>query len=642
MKKIFIPSVALGNSCSLATLGDAGELSAFFYPRLDFAKNVREAMTALYFRGGRDPMLAWCFGDCWERHQHFLGATTIVRTTLTHRYHRITFETTDLLPPGECALVRHLRVRREPSAPSVVLYHHFDLVPNDTPDRNAVQFLPGARVVVQHFRDVSLGITADRPFGIMTGIVPKRGLSSVKKAMDRGETAGGDQCIGDVDFALTFDLAEETDCSITVALAGGRTRTEARDRAARLRSIPFDDLQARTEQRCADILERAAPCRPSDLVQPYHRAVLSLLDLFDETEGTFIAAPEFDPGFVYSGGYGYCWPRDAAVCSLAAARAGFLDVAERFFDWVGRVQLDDGHWYQRYWTDGNPGPSWCVRDNEIQLDQTCAMLHAAGRFARLLGQRDGAERQDREAFVQRWRVHAARAADAIRRHLTKDGLHRQAFDLWECSLGCFAYTMGGVIAALAEARDVWSLDVPDLATIRRALFDRFWFPDRRAWARRIDPDGRVDHTLDSSALGLIEPWRILDLSDEELASYAEATVDTIATRLTSGTPAGPAILRFQNESYMGGGPGCVNTLWLALCQLRLAAAASSAGKRRSQIDQALAHIHVALGNTNPAGQLPELIPKTTFGYWAAPHAWSSALLIECVLALNELASASQC
>ncbi|UCG33643.1 MAG: hypothetical protein JSU68_03215 [Phycisphaerales bacterium] len=639
MKKIFVPSAALGNSCSLATLGNAGELSAFFYPRIDFAKNVREAMTALYLRDGSDAPLAWCFGDCWERHQQFVGATTIVRTTLTHRRHPLSFETTDLMPPGEHALIRRLRVRRDRNAPSVVLYHHFDLMPNDSPDRNAVQLLPHARVVVQHFRDVSLGIAADRPFGIMTGTVPKRGLSLVKKAMDRGETAGGDQCIGDVDFALAFDLAEETDCSVTVTLAGGRTRTEARDRAARLRSIPFDHLQNRTEQRCASILARAVPCRPPDLVEPYQRALLSLLDLFDETEGTFIAAPEFDPGFVYSGGYGYCWPRDAAVCSLAAARAGFPDLAERFFGWVGRAQLDDGHWYQRYWTDGHPGPSWCVRDDEIQLDQTCAMLHAAGRFARLLDKQGNATALTREAFVQRWRLHAVRAADAIRRHLTEDGLHRRAFDLWECSLGCFAYTMGGMIAALGEARDIWSLDVPDLAAIRRTLFDRFWFPDRRAWARRIDPDGRVDPTLDSSALGLIEPWRILDLSDEEMASYAEATVDTIATRLASDTPSGPAILRFQNESYMGGGPGCVNTLWLALCRLRLAAV-SIPGKRGSQIDQALAHIRVALGNASPTGQLPELIPKTAFDYWAAPHAWASALLIECVLALNELSSAA--
>jgi GH15 family glucan-1,4-alpha-glucosidase len=636
MKKIFLPSVALGNSRSLATLGHAGEISAFFYPRIDFAKNVRAAMTALYFREGGNPPLAWCFGDCWERHQQFLGATTIVRTTLTHRHHAITFETTDLLPPGEHALVRRLRVRRGPRAPSVVLYHYFDLVPNDMPDRNAVQLLPQARVVVQHFRDVTLGITADRPFGIMTGLVPKRGLSLVKKAMDRGEMAGSDQCIGNVDFALAFNLAEETDCSVTITLAAGRTRPEARDHAARLRSIPFGDLQARTQQRCAEILAHAVPCQSPDLAEPYQRAALSLIDLFDETEGTFIAAPEFDPGFIYSGGYGYCWPRDAAVCALAAARAGFLDVAERFFDWVGRVQLESGHWYQRYWTDGHPAPSWCVRDDEIQLDQTCAMLHAAGQFARLLDERRGAASLTRDAFVQRWRLHAVRAVDAIRRHLTEDGLHRQAFDLWECSLGCFAYTMGGVIAALAEARDVWSLQVPDLAVIRRALFERFWFPDRRAWARRIDPDGRVDHTLDSSALGLIEPWRILDLSDEEMASYAEATVDTVATRLTSDTPGGPAILRFQNEAYMGGGPGCVNTLWLALCQLRLADAASSDGKRRSHIDHALANIRVALSNTNPAGQLPELVPRTTFDYWAAPHAWTSALLIECVLALNEL------
>jgi GH15 family glucan-1,4-alpha-glucosidase len=359
--------------------------------------------------------------------------------------------------------------------------------------------------------------------------------------------------------------------------------------------------------------------------------------LYDENEGTFIAAPEFDPGFVYSGGYGYCWPRDAAVCSLAMARAGFPELAERTFDWAARTQLQSGHWYQRYWTDGHPGPSWCVRDHEIQLDQTCSMLHAAGRFARLFRHEQVLGASEHGQFVRRWRPTASKAAQAIREHLDENGLHKQAFDLWECSLGCFAYTLGGVIAALGEAREVFGIEAPDLDALRRTLMDRFWSPKRKAWARRIDPQGNTDTTLDSSALGLIDPWGTLDLDDPHLRSIAADTVETIAARLTSDTRGGPAILRFEGEHYMGGGPGCVNTLWLALCRLRLAASRLEVD-RSGQIEKSLALIRVALGNTNPLGQLPELIPKGNFDYWAAPHGWADALLIECVLALGNLAN----
>ena len=39
------------------------------------------------------------------------------------------------------------------------------------------------------------------------------------------------------------------------------------------------------------------------------------------------------------------------------------------------------------------------------------------------------------------------------------------------------------------------------------------------------------------------------------------------------------------------------------------------------------------------GQLPELIPRLLFDYWAAPHAWACSLLIEAVLALRMLEAA---
>jgi hypothetical protein len=91
---------------------------------------------------------------------------------------------------------------------------------------------------------------------------------------------------------------------------------------------------------------------------------------------------------------------------------------------------------------------------------------------------------------------------------------------------------------------------------------------------------------------------------------------------------------------MGGGPGCVNTLWLALCRLRLAATSGNPDERRDCVERALADIRVALANTSPTGQLPELIPKINFDYWAAPHGWACSLLIEAVHALGTLTEPS--
>jgi hypothetical protein len=69
--------------------------------------------------------------------------------------------------------------------------------------------------------------------------------------------------------------------------------------------------------------------------------------------------------------------------------------------------------------------------------------------------------------------------------------------------------------------------------------------------------------------------------------------------------------------------------------LRLTAVSFDAAESQRQIAAARRSIDVALANSNPVGQLPELIPAEKYDYWAAPHAWASALLIECVLALND-------
>ena len=626
---MFLPTAATGNSLSLATFGAAGEIMAFFYPHLDFAQNIREGMHGIYLHEPGGGRFLWCFADAFERSQAFLPDSNVLVTRLRHRKYDLTVETTDLLPPGEQALVRRIAVTRGPGAPRVTVMQYLNLSLGDVDRRNAVHFLPRFRTVVQQFRDITLALAADREFSLSVGTVQPGGGSGTKAAVESGRLGGGDQCMGDVDFAVAFAGDDQPREEVMLVLAGARRRPQASENARRLAAIPFEQHVERANERCRSILSQATACRVPELSESYKRAVLVLHDLFDEQEGTFIAAPEFDPYYAYSGGYGYCWPRDAAVSAMTAARLGFAPMAEAFFDWCIKTQLDDGHWFQRYWTNGNEAPSWCVREHEIQLDQTCAVLHAAALLADTLGDR-------REEFVRRFTDPARRAAEAIIRHIGEDGLHEQSADLWECSWGSFAYTQAAVIAALRDGHRVFNTPTVDLDRLKGVLFDRFWIAEQKCWARRIDPDGQVDATIDSSCLGLIEPWNVLDLALAECLGKATDTLETLARRVSVDVAGGKAILRFENESYMGGGPGCVNTLWAALCRLRIAAAVQGEDRRR-QVDAARASIATALANTNPTGQLPELIPNLDqFRYWAAPHGWASSLLIECVLALQEL------
>ncbi len=629
----FIPTAAMGNGRTLVTIGARGEIMGFFYPRIDFAQNVREGMPAIRLMDahGPEPFL-WTFLDCWRSAQSFEPSSNVLVTRLTHQELELTVELTDVVPPGEPALLRRIVVTKGASVGAVQFMHYLRMVLGDATYRNGVQAYPECNAIVQHFRDVAVALTATAPFAAQCSSVREGQESPTKDAMRAGRLGGSLQAIGRVDIGIGFEPLSGGTWETVLVLAGGPTREEALAAVERLRALPFADAVAAANARVRSMIEPAGSSPAVELADAFERAVISLNDLYDDTEGTFIAAPEFDPAYELSGGYGYCWPRDAAVCALAMQRVGQPDKARRFFDWSSRTQLPDGHWYQRYWTTGHPASAWCVRPGEIQLDQTCAIVHAAGVFARRLG-------RDADDFVRSYRPTAERATEAILAHLDPSGLHRPSTDLWENSLGSFAYTQAGVIAALREAQEVFEIAPKRTgpavrSRLRKNLMEVFWQPDRRRWLRRITPEGVADPTLDSSAIGIIDPWEVLDLRDADDRRLAAQTVDGVASDLRSGVRGGEAILRFQGESYMGGGPGCVNTLWLALCRLRLAATAANERERGEQRERALAHVRVALANTSPTGQLPELIPKIQFAYWAAPHALACAMLIEVVTALR--------
>ncbi len=125
---------------------------------------------------------------------------------------------------------------------------------------------------------------------------------------------------------------------------------------------------------------------------------------------------------------------------------------------------------------------------------------------------------------------------------------------------------------------------------------------------------------------------------------AARTLEAIENRLGVDVDGGRAILRFEGESYMGGGPAAVNTLWTARAHLRIARAELADGLTESvgaRVEAAERYMRTALAHTTPTGQLPELIPWNGYPYWAAPHGWASALLIGCVTLLTEIADAAR-
>ncbi len=155
--------------------------------------------------------------------------------------------------------------------------------------------------------------------------------------------------------------------------------------------------------------------------------------------------------------------------------------------------------------------------------------------------------------------------------------------------------------------------------------------------RGLDSHGNADETVDSSSLGAIEPFGLLDLSDDEELEIAVGTLHIMRERLEVDWMGGRAIRRFEGDAYVGGVPACVNTLWMARCSLHVAARLRELGRvaeADEMRDRAQGYLQTVLKRATPTGLLPELMqgPEGQT-FWAAPHGWAMSSFVSGVLML---------
>lgn len=607
----FRPAAILGNGSLLATVSARGELERLFWPNVDHGQHLGELRLGFEVDG----VECWLDERPFDWEQAYAEGSSILRTHA--RNGALAVEVTDLVTPAAPVLARGVRC----SAAGRLVVRCAPSLDGD--QRSVAGYVdPATGALVFYERGVALALT----------VVADETSASLREG--NGEAPAADVVVHRAPVEGTISARVGSDEPALVLAAFGATPAEAIARLARPAAVGLDVLASEREAYDREAIALAQP--PADglpgLAELYGRSLLVLEQLADRQTGGAIAAPEFDPNFEQSGGYGFVWPRDLAylVLSFLAAERG--DLAVPALRWLARHQAPEGLWLQRYWTDGSLAPSWGLH----QLDETGVVVFAYEAAWRSLG--DAA--LDRELWPS-----ARAAGDFLCDFLDPEtGLPLPSVDLWEQTDGQHSYSAAATYGGLAACAAMASRHEPSLAgryaeaarRVQAGIEAHLWSEEhgrylRSRWVGRSDEGGepappiferrlryptravrsvdREDPRADSSLLGLSWPFRAVEPSSPRMRSTVAAVERVL--QLPDG-----GVLRHEDDDYAGGNPWLIATLWLGLAQRQ---AGDGDGLRR-----ALAY---AVARQTCLGLLPEQVTPSGEPAWVVPLGWSHAMLV---------------
>jgi len=606
----YLPSAVLGNGSLLATLSARGELERLFWPHVDRDQHLGELRLGLSAGG---PML-WLDEEPFTWEQRYADDASILHTRVDDGER--TLELTDLVLPGEPALVR--RIQCEAAGLRLVVNCRPEL--GEGRRYSAAYVDPGTGALVFYRRNVALAVA------VRGGA--EAAVSSVERGREEDHTLA--HC-SPVEGVLEAGLEGEA----CVVLSFGSSPAEAVAGLAEPLGRDFASIEEERRRHDSAQLALATPVEADPaLTRLYRRSLLTLELLTDRETGATIAAPEMDPDFVHSGGYGFVWPRDLVFVVLSFLAAGRGDLAAPALRWLTRTQAPEGLWLHRHWTDGALAPSWGLH----QGDETGAVLFAYESAWRAL--------HDEELDRSLW-PSARLAGSFLAAFLEPEtGLPRASVDLWEQHEGQHSYTAAATASGLDAAANMAARHEPALEPgfreaaerVRAGIEAELWSEEhgrylRTRWVGRRDRDGErkpvppafttglpypnravlsvdsFDARVDSSLLGLAWPFRAVDPGGMRMRATAAAIERELLL------PCG-GVLRHEGDDYAGGNPWLLTTLWLGLYYRQVG---DEAGRQRC--------LDYALSRRTELDLLPEQADPAGKPAWVLPLAWSHAMLV---------------
>ena len=632
MGKSFFNNLVTGNSSMLGCIDDRGELIRLFWPDIDYPQHIDRLIAGLTC-----PMLwqgtSWLQSEDWKVEQHYLQDTNIAVSVYYNKNDGLKVTQNDFALSDQSVFTRCYEVENTGASQLTIGFAAFSSSVSTTAHMSGILFEQNLSALIHYKHNYYYSVASNiKARGYQLG-------TDAQHNAQQGELKGNDTIGMMQDGALLWEggiLAAGCKMRFVlhICMAHNIMALKALTRKM-INSDPWEDL-GRTEVFWRNYLLGVRQINTgNDAIDGlYRRSLLVFALMTNKNTGALLAAPEIDEDFTRCGRYAYCWGRDAAFITAALDKCGLSDDAEGFYRWASEVQDEDGSWQQRYHMDGNLAPSW-----GLQIDEGGSIIWGILKHYEISG--------NKAFLAEMWPCVIKGVEFLLSRMDTETGLPWLSFDLWEERLGEHAYSTAAVCAGIEAGAKIAEIigEHTELAIgwweaaekLRGALERNFWKPewnrfvrsvrvklngwgeehtDAKVWLRENDRSiirdySLLDGAVDISLLGLSVPFGIYAADDSRIVATSEAVEKVLAIGSKGG------LMRYEYDSYIGGNPWIIATLWAALYHIER----KSYAKAREYFDW-------AVRNVTEQGLLPEQVNRETGGpAWVIPLTWSHAMFI---------------
>jgi GH15 family glucan-1,4-alpha-glucosidase len=369
----------------------------------------------------------------------------------------------------------------------------------------------------------------------------------------------------------------------------------------------------------------------------YERSLL-IMRAHADNRGGIIASSDTDILHHGRDTYGYVWPRDAAMIAHAFDRAGYSDVARRYFSFIAKCVDPGGYLMHKYRSDGVLGSSWhpWLHQGEprlpIQEDETATTIFMLWHHYE--------RARDLEFIESLYNSFIEPSAQFMCEYVEPlTGLPRASYDLWEENYSTSTYTAASVCGALlASSRFAMLLGKDGDARTYQAIAERMrgailthlYDPSLSMFVKNVthEDDGQLifDHRLDVSSFHGPIFFGVVDVDDDKVKAAAATVAKSLSV---AGDSRG--FIRYEGDAYYrmhdadSPNPWVITTLWVAQYHILKA-------RRLPDLKQPLEFLLWASSRASLSCMIPEqLHPHTRAHLSTAPLVWSHA---EYVLAVD--------